>query len=141
MRTRRASLPPIAFLADPRKCLEMGMRNGDLETTQQSASRTSAAIEHAIGYLIDRRDKRGWWTDFDTLAGSGTVWVSAFVGLALAQTNRAAALAAARDLWARLRWHRWWSPGWGFNRTVPSDADTTIWALHLAGVLQARASR
>jgi squalene cyclase len=39
---------------------------------------------------------------------------------------------AARDSWTRLRRRRWWSAGWGYNRLVPPDADSTVWALRLA---------
>jgi squalene-hopene/tetraprenyl-beta-curcumene cyclase len=102
---------------------------------------TAAAIEHAIAFLLGRRDRNGWWADFDTLAGPSTEWVSAYVALALAQTNHPAGLDAARATWTRLRWRRWWSPGWGYNGTVPSDADTTIWALHLARAIGVSARR
>src|SRR2546427_240590 len=111
-----------------------------LQVTERSASATAGAIGQAVTYLLSRRNVRGWWTDFDTLAGASTEWVSAFVALALARTNEPAALAAARDTWLHLRRHRFWSAGWGFNRTVPSDADTTIWVLHLAAALGVRAS-
>lgn len=112
-----------------------------METGRPGASGTASAIDRAIVYLLERRNRTGWWTDFDTLAGPSTEWVSAFVALALAQTDDAAALAAARQTWSQLRRRRWWSPGWGFNRAVPSDADTTVWVLRLAAALDAPASR
>jgi hypothetical protein len=112
-----------------------------MDSVQPAGSRTAEAINRAIAYLLDRRGANGWWADFDTLAGPSTEWVSAFVALALARTDDPAARAAANRTWSRLRRCRWWSPGWGFNRTVPSDADTTLWVLHLAAALEARASR
>jgi hypothetical protein len=112
-----------------------------MEPAHPSGVGTASAIDGAIGYLLERRNRNGWWTDFDTLAGPSTEWVSAFVALALAQTNHLGARVAARETWSRLKRHRWWSPGWGFNHTVPSDADTTIWVLHLATALRRPASR
>src|SRR5205823_6197460 len=99
------------------------------------------AVENGIAFLLGRRDVRGWWSDFQTLAGPSTEWVSAFVAFALARTNRTAALAAARDTWRRLRCTRWWSAGWGYNPTVPSDADSTIWTLRLAAAVGSPLSR
>jgi hypothetical protein len=105
-----------------------------------SAALVDTAVDNAVDSLLSRRGGDGWWTDFDTLAGPSTEWVSAFVALALAQTGRTAALAAARETWRRLRRCRWWSPGWGYNGIVPSDADTTLWVLHLATALGERGS-
>ena len=85
--------------------------------------------ERAVDYLLGRRKSRGRWEDFDTLAGSSTQWVSAYVGLALAQTGDPRALAAAREAWSRLRRRRWRSAGWAYNGRVPADADSTVWAM------------
>jgi hypothetical protein len=112
-----------------------------MEPAQPKGVGTACAIDGAIGYLLERRNRNGWWTDFDTLAGPSTEWVSAFVAFTLAQTNHRAARVAARATWSRLRRRRWWSPGWGFNRTVPSDADSTIWVLHLGAALGVAAGR
>jgi hypothetical protein len=99
-----------------------------------------AAIQRAVEYLLRQRNADGWWYEFNTLAGPSTEWVSAFVALALARSNDPSAFMAAQETWRLLRRSRW-SPGWGFNRTVPSDADSTIWALRLAAVLGIRADR
>jgi hypothetical protein len=95
------------------------------------------AVAGAVASLLERRTARGRWEDFDTLAGASTDWVSAYVGLALAQTGRADALAAAHEAWARLRRRRV-SAGWGYNGRVPPDADSTIWVMHLAAALDAQ---
>ncbi len=107
------------------------------ETQRELPAAIGNAVDRGIAYLLARRNARGWWNDFQTLAGPGTEWVSAFVAFALASTNRAAALAAAHATWSRLHWRRWWSAGWGYNRAVPSDADSTIWALRLAAAVDA----
>src|SRR5262249_36777655 len=39
---------------------------------------------------------------------------------------------AAREAWILLQQCRGWSDGWGYNQHVPADADSTLWALHLA---------
>ncbi len=117
-----------------------------IETTVQAAvpdtsngdTSTAHVIDRAVEFLLQQRSAAGWWTDFDTLAGSSTEWVSAFVAVALARSRRPRAVAAARQTWLRLRRTRWWSSGWGFNLTVPSDADSTVWVLHLGSALGER---
>ncbi len=92
----------------------------------------AGAIDRAISYLKSKRDRRGWWQDFDTLAGASDEWATAFVAAALAESRRERAVAAARESWALLRRRRWWSAGWGYNAAVPADADSTLWVLQLA---------
>jgi hypothetical protein len=99
------------------------------------------SIERAVGYLLHQRTGRGRWQDFDTLAGPSTQWVSAYVALALAQTRDPQALAAAHETWSRLRRRQLLSAGWGYNGRVPSDADSTVWALHLAAALGVQPGR
>jgi hypothetical protein len=102
---------------------------------------TGGSIERAVAYLLGRRTGRGRWEDFDTLAGTSTDWVSAYVALALARTGDPRALAAAREAWSRLRRRQWRSAGWGYNGRVPPDADSTIWVMHLAAALGSRTGR
>ena len=78
----------------------------------------SHPIDRAIRFLLAARKPDGWWRDFDTLAGSSDEWVRD-------------ALAAAHELWSRLARRQSWSGGWAYNRRVPSDADSTLWALNL----------
>lgn len=90
-----------------------------------------AAREAAIQFLLGRRDRHGWWWDFDTLAGPSDEWVTGYVGAALAAEPEPRARQAAQDAWRLLRRRRVWSGGWGYSRRVPVDADSTIWALRL----------
>ena len=90
------------------------------------------SIEGATDFLLDARDERGWWRDFDTLAGASDEWVTAFVGTALAVAGDDRSMRAAWQAWRLLSRRRWWSAGWGYNARVPADADTTLWALSLA---------
>jgi squalene cyclase len=90
------------------------------------------AIDQAITFLLSQRNKRGWWKEFDTLAGASDEWVTAYVGGVLAEIPHPHATGAARKAWAILRRRRWWSQGWGYNGYVPADADSTLWSLRLA---------
>jgi squalene-hopene/tetraprenyl-beta-curcumene cyclase len=97
-----------------------------------------AARSAAVDFLVGARDSRGWWSDFDTLAGKSDEWVTAYVGSTLARLSDEPAQQAARDAWQRLRVRRRWRRGWGYNRFVPPDADSTIWSLSLAEALGLR---
>jgi squalene cyclase len=92
----------------------------------------TALTRRAVDYLIDRQTDQHLWYDFPTLGGGSTEWVSSYIGAALAtETDRTAHESATRA-WRRLARRRIWSAGWGYNRRVPSDADSTAWALCLA---------
>ena len=95
----------------------------------------SDAVTRAVNFLLGARDRDGWWRDFDTLAGSSDEWVSAYVACALARSSLASGARAAEDMWSRIMRRRWWSPGWGFNRKVPPDSDTTLWVITLGQIL------
>lgn len=90
------------------------------------------AMGQAINFLLSQRNRRGWWKEFDTLAGASDEWVTAYVGGILAEMPHQHATRAAHKAWAILRRRRWWSPGWGYNGYVPADADSTLWSLRLA---------
>lgn len=90
------------------------------------------AINKAAGFLLSKQNKAGWWIDFETLAGFSDEWVSAYVACALADTGIKSAEKPVSECWKRLTSRRFISNGWGYNRKVPSDTDTTGWALYLA---------
>jgi cytochrome P450 len=90
------------------------------------------AIDAGAGFLRREQDRHGVWSDFHTLAGASTEWVTAYVGWALADLGDAQARNAAHRGWNALRHRRRLSGGWGYNRRVPVDADSTTWALALA---------
>ena len=111
------------------------------EARRERAAAIDTAVDGGIAFLLRQRDASGWWSDFRTFAGASTEWVSAFVGGALARTNRPAAVAAARETWSRLANARPSAEGWGYSPAVPSDADSTICALRLASAVGAPLSR
>jgi squalene cyclase len=106
--------------------------------------RVTAAIEAVITFLLNSRTEEGWWRDFYlTVPGVSDEWVTAYVGTALAAVPDERAYQAACSAWSLLRGRRQpilESPhserrkpdGWGYNATLPADADSTGWALRLA---------
>jgi squalene-hopene/tetraprenyl-beta-curcumene cyclase len=73
------------------------------------------------------RDDDGGWVDFNLTPGSSTDWVCGFVAAELAsipETQRVAARAIA-TLARRARREG----GWGYNRGVQVDSDSTAWGL------------
>lgn len=101
----------------------------------------SSAIGSAVAFLVRARGRGGWWHEYDTLAGSSDEWVTGYVGSALASVPEPAAMRTATYAWRLLKTRRWWSAGWGFNRRVPPDADTTAWVLRLHRALGVTGSR
>lgn len=89
------------------------------------------ALASGVSWLLRSRNEHGWWQDFD-IAGPSDEWVTGFVGAALSEVPSAAVDTAVAGAWRRLARRRWWSAGWGYNVFVPSDADSTVWALRLA---------
>jgi len=101
----------------------------------------AAAADDAVRYLCRLQDAAGRWTDYRLPVGASDEWVTAYVGLALAQVGRRgspaapAALAAARRGAGWLATARAYPAGWGFNATTGPDADSTAMALGLAAEL------
>lgn len=79
-----------------------------------------------MSFLESSRDSDGLWRDFETLAGASSDWVSAFVCYATRGVPNVTARAPV--LVSLLRRQRS-NGGWSYNRRVPSDADSTSWAL------------
>jgi hypothetical protein len=96
----------------------------------------------ATAFLVAAQTPSGWWRDFMTLAGESDEWVTGYVGTCLAVSGGEGAERAARSAWDALRpRQRRISGGWGYNRRVPADADSTAWALQLAAELGAARRR
>lgn len=59
-------------------------------------------------------------------------WVTAYVGAALARSADEDVRASAQAAWSYLAEKQHSEYGWGYSARVPSDADSTAWALVLA---------
>ncbi len=109
-----------------------------------TARRHGAAA--AIEFLLASRMRGGWWRDFSgphapgTSTGSSDEYVTAYVATALAATGDARALLAAERAWTLLAARRAPEAGWGWNRLLPVDGDSTSWGLRLADAVGAGAS-
>lgn len=100
--------------------------------------RLGASVASGIAYLARAQDPSGSWSDFWLPVGTSDEWVTAYVGICLdaasrcaapPEPTRAAAGAAARLAAAWLLDHRRPLRGWGYNGTVPPDADSTAHAV------------
>jgi squalene-hopene/tetraprenyl-beta-curcumene cyclase len=84
-------------------------------------------IAAAAAYLSSRRSVDRLWRDFETLAGTSSDWVTAFICFAVRDCRR------LRDevegaLTALVRRQRR-NGGWSYNEHVPTDCDSTAWVL------------
>jgi hypothetical protein len=97
------------------------------------------ALSDAIEFLRAAQSDEGAWWDYRLPVGSSDQWVSAYVGLALAEADRLATFPEARRAalaaayWLRER--RTYAAGWGYNGVTGPDSDTTGLAVALCDVL------
>jgi squalene cyclase len=86
-----------------------------------------SAIAAGRAFLLARRKFDGLWSDFQTEAGCSDEWVSGFAVYALAQdaTGDTDVAATIDTLIARQRRNG----GWGYNKSIPADCDSTGWVL------------
>ncbi len=95
------------------------------------------AIEAAVSFLCQGANDEGYWSDYDIqdartisgqLIGQSDQWVSAFVGLALAETGNDTHSHAWQSASKAADWlvtQRTYSCGFGFNRQTGPDTDST----------------
>jgi hypothetical protein len=89
------------------------------------------ALERATRFLLDRQGADGFWRDFTTPAGPASAWPTGFIAAAL---HRAGADPVALDrAAAALLASQHPDGGWGYHEHVPTDADSTAWALLFLG--------
>jgi squalene cyclase len=84
-------------------------------------------VSAAAAFILGRQARDGTWRDFRTLAGEGEDWTTAYVGsqLSTARVSASSLRRATNALLARQRA----DGGWGYNALVPTDGDSTAWAL------------
>ena len=92
-------------------------------------------IDRAVNYLVDLQLSDGAWNDYQLPVGRSTQWVTAFIGLALANigvtVHHPQAQKAAEKAAKWLLENRTYAAGWGYNETTGVDADSTAFALRL----------
>lgn len=89
--------------------------------------RATVALERGAEFLLGSQGPDGLWRDFDTPAGEASLWPSAFIAAALQSTATGqGALERAADALDAAQHD---DGGWGYNESVPSDADSTAWTL------------
>ena len=93
-------------------------------------------MDLAVSYILQNQAPDGYWSDFVTLAGESTHWVTAYCATAL-NSKAAAAVRRASDALLSVQKA---DGGWGYNTIVPSDADSTAYALLALKNLQSIAS-
>ena len=87
----------------------------------------SLALERGTRFLLANQGRDGLWRDFLTPAGEASEWPTGFIATAL---HLAGAEASARERAAdTLVAGQNVDGGWGYNESVPSDADSTACVL------------
>jgi hypothetical protein len=119
-------------------------QTGDLaqRSAQQSAQRSAlpgalhgtlpSALRAAVNYLLSHQAADGHWQDYRLPVGRSTAWVTAYVGVALAESDHSDAV--QRSAGAAADWlerHRPTPQGWGYNDHTGPDADSSAFALTL----------
>lgn len=88
------------------------------------------AAARASAWLVEQRDADGLFGDFATYAGTSDEWITAYVCEAVLSAEPSpGAHAAAQDAVRRLAPRQRADGGWGYNEAVPSDCDSTAWAV------------
>ena len=75
------------------------------------------------------QNKSGLWSDFLTLAGESTFWVSGYTGYALCLSDDGPSLGFLEKAARMIINHQREDGGWSYGLGVPTDADSTSWCL------------
>jgi squalene cyclase len=94
---------------------------------RRSRTAAAAAIERGMRFVLAKQGRDGFWRDFLTPAGEASAWPTGVIAAALhvagAETSP---LQRAADTLVTSQND---DGGWGYNETVPSDADSTACVL------------
>jgi hypothetical protein len=88
----------------------------------------SAARTRGLDFVLSAQDGDGAWTDWALPPGTAPDWTTAYVGLRLSRVDPADGAALSDALRRAASWlvsRQASSGGWGYNRIVDQDADTT----------------
>lgn len=92
----------------------------------------AAALSRGLGFVLAAQDAEGAWTDWALPPGPSPDWTSAHVALQLSSLGPPHRAAVAEPLGRAARWllsRQAAGGGWGYNRVVEPDADSTAQAL------------
>ncbi len=92
----------------------------------------AAAFSRGLGFVLAAQDAEGAWTDWALPPGPSPDWTTAHVGLRLSGLGLLHRAALAETLGRATRWllsRQAAGGGWGYNRAVEPDADSTAQAL------------
>ena len=86
-----------------------------------------SSIVKAFRFMEVSLNPGGFWSDFLTLAGESTYWVSGYAGYALCKGRDGLGLLDGVAL--GILDHQGVDGGWGYGPGVPADADSTSWCI------------
>jgi hypothetical protein len=92
----------------------------------------AAAVSRGLGFVLAAQDAQGAWTDWALPPGSSPDWTTAHVGLRLSSLGPPDRAALVEPLVRAAHWllsRQSAGGGWGYNRAVEPDADSTAQAL------------
>ena len=92
----------------------------------------AAALSRGLGFVLAAQDAEGAWTDWALPPGPSPDWTTAHVGLRLSGLRPPHREALVGPLGRAARWlvsRQAADGGWGYNRAVEPDADSTAQAL------------
>lgn len=94
-----------------------------------------AACEDAVSYLLAIQGEDGRWQDYTLPVGASDQWVTAYLGMSLAEVAERLDLPAAHTAAQRAAdWlcrDRSYPAGWGYNGSTGPDSDSTAMVLTL----------
>jgi hypothetical protein len=94
----------------------------------------AAALSRGLSFVLAAQDAEGAWTDWALPPGPSPDWTTAHVGLRLSGLGPPHRAALAEPFGRATRWllsRQAAGGGWGYNRAVEPDADSTAQALLL----------
>lgn len=95
-------------------------------------SKVKTTIEKGIIFLYEKLSSDGLWHDFETLAGKSSDWVSAYIIYSISDIwlfNGLINQDFKYDFSKRILRRQRINGGWAYNKEVPTDSDSTAWAL------------
>lgn len=91
------------------------------------------AIKKGLEYIISKQNQSGLWLDYYLPAGYGDEWITGFTGFSLAKFFPNIVPHKTLERSFEILNQKWRNnEGLGYNSSVPSDSDSTVWFLKFA---------